>query len=213
MRKFVNVFVSCFLFASVAQAQNALSANRLVQKAIAHERQLLKATLAAKPLVETYLQFSANADAAPDADRYSLSELALGGLNEDLYGTGSKPGLMAMSMEIAKSVVRGDPERIDPAAFVDMLTPDPTGFSTKNYRFKSVRTSFIGSRRVAAFDVVPLKSRHDRGRFDGRICIDLHDEVIVRFAGVFESHSAMDRPEFLHFDSWRKKSSDGEWRP
>ncbi len=60
----------------------------------------------------------------------------------------------------------------------------------------------------------PRDKRHFEGRFKGRIWIDEEDAVIVRFTGVFESRSFEGRPEYLHFDSWRKKSSSsGAWRP
>ncbi len=201
--------------ASLAFADTQADKDALVKAAIEHERVIVKATNAGRPLIETYFQFFNSPDTPPVSDSYILSELAPNKmLDEDKYATPEKRSLMKLALGEAKTVVRGNPDKFMSENFADMVSPDARGFNTDNYSFKYVSTVFIGSRRVQAFDVAPQDKKHVDGRFEGRIWIDQQDQVIVRFTGVFESHSAETRPEFLHFDSWRKKSSDtGEWRP
>lgn len=201
--------------AGLAFADASADKQALVNTAIEHERAIVKATNSGRPLLETYLQFYTSPDSAPVSDSYLLSELAPNRmLGEDKYLTPQKQSFTKLVLGDAKNVVRGDQERIISASFAEMLCPDAKGFNNSSYTFKFVGGGFIGSRRVQAFDVAPRDKKRTDGRFEGRIWIDLKDAVIVRFTGVFESHSFGDRPQFLHFDSWRKKSSDsGAWRP
>jgi hypothetical protein len=187
----------------------------LVNTAIQREQAIVKATTAGKPLIETYLQFFNSPDSSPISDHYVLSELKRKKvLGEDKYVTPAKFSLTKTIIGQARTVVRRNADRYMYESFVDMISPDLRGFNRGNYNFHYVRTSFISSRRVEGFDVSPRGKKHTNGRFLGRILIDQHDQVIVRFTGVFESHSSEGRPEYLHFDSWRKKSTDtGVWRP
>lgn len=187
--------------------------DQLVERAIAHERTILKGTIAAKPLVETYLQFSKTEGAAPVNDLYSLAELRLGGLNETQYQTPTETSLYHRIFGIITSTVRGTPEKITDPAFADMLTPDAKSFNAKTYRFTFVRNQFLGSRLMAVYNVMPARHGKDQGRFMGRIWIDRTDAVIARFTGVFMGSRIDGRPRYLHFDSWRMVSDKGVWRP
>ncbi len=200
---------------SLVLADGAADNQILVNAAIEHEHAVVRATNAGQPLLETYLQFSNSVDAPPVSDKYILSELASARmLSESRYITQQRVSQSKLVFGTAKTVIRGIPNRILSENFADMVSPDARGFNTNNYVFHFVRSAFIGSRRVQAFDVSPRDKKHFEGRFSGRIWIDQQDAVIVRFTGVFESHSSEGRPEYLHFDSWRKKSSDsGAWRP
>jgi hypothetical protein len=200
--------------ATLAFADGAADKQALVNSAIEHEHAIVKATNAGKPLLETYLQFYNSFDSPPGSDNYLLSELTPSKMfTEDSYIDPPRVSFEKMTFGLAKSVVHGNPDKIVAAAFADMLSPDSKGFNTSNYGFRYVGTGFLGSRRVSSFDVYPRDQKHSIGRFNGRIWIDQQDAVIVRFTGVFESHSTKGRPEFLHFDSWRKKSETGTWRP
>ncbi len=200
---------------SLVFADGAADKQTLVNAAIEHEQAIVRATNAGQPLLETYLQFYNSVDAPPVSDKYTLSELASARmLSENRYVTQQKVNLSRLIFDTTKTVFRGIPNRILSENFADMVSPDARGFNTNNYVFHFVRSAFIGSRRVQAFDVSPRDKRHFEGRFKGRIWIDEEDAVIVRFTGVFESRSFEGRPEYLHFDSWRKKSSSsGAWRP
>lgn len=200
---------------SLALAQGSGAERSLVDAAIGHEHAIVKTTIAAHPLVETYLQFYNSPDSAPISDSYSLGELdSPKALREDDYRTPGQHHILELVSDFVKPLLLGTREKILPDTFVDMLSPDAKGFNTRNYRFHFVRPTFIGSRRVEMFDVTPRDKKHITGRFEGRVWIDQQDQTIVRFTGVFESHSANGRPEYLHFDSWRKKSpATGQWRP
>lgn len=189
--------------------------NTLINGAIANEHAIVKATDAGRPLVETYFQFYNSQDSAPVSDRYYLSELSPKRLlGEDPYDTPREGGLSKQALQDVSSVIRGNTEKFLVENFADMISPDARGFNRGNYVFHYVKTSFIGNRRVEAFDVFPRDKKHSDGRFIGRIWVDQRDQVIVRFTGVFESHSSDFRPEYIHFDSWRKKSADtDQWRP
>lgn len=185
----------------------------LVESAVAHEHAILKGTIAAKPLVETYLQFAKTQGAAPTNDLYSLSELSLGGLNEAQYQTPAGDSLYHRVFQIITSTVRATPEKITDPAFADMLTPDAKSFNTTTYRFSFVRNQFLGQRLMAVYNVQPAPHQKDHGRFMGRVWIDRSDAVIARFTGVFMGSRIDGRPRYLHFDSWRMVSDKGVWRP
>lgn len=199
----------------LAYANGTTSHDVLVNSSIQREQAIVKATTAGRPLIETYLQFFNSPDLPPVSDRYTLSELKRSKLlGEDKYVTPAKFSLTKLFLGEARTVVRPNPDRFMSENFVDMISPDLRGLNRSNYTFHYVRTSFISHRRVEGFDVSPRNKKHAEGRFLGRIWIDQQDQVIVRFTGVFESHSSEGRPEFLHFDSWRRKSTDtGDWRP
>lgn len=198
-----------------AFADGTTSHDALVNTTIRREQTIVKTTIAGKPLIETYLQFFNSPDSPPISDRYVLSELKrTKSLGEDKYVTPATFSLTKLILGQARRVVRPNADKFMYENFVDMISPDLRGFNRGNYNFQYVRTSFINSRRVVGFDVKPRSKKHIDGRFLGRIWIDQQDQVIVRFTGVFESHSTEGRPEYLHFDSWRKKSTDtGDWRP
>lgn len=200
---------------SLVFAQGSGPKSPLIDAAIEQEHAIVNATLSGHPLVETYFQFYSSVDSAPVSDRYSLGELeSPKALREDDYRTPRQSSLLDVASGFLEPLVLGYREKFLPENFVDMVSPDAKGFNTRNYRFHFVTAAFIGSRRIEAFDVSPRDKKHITGRFEGRIWIDQQDKIIVRFTGVFESHSAHDRPEYLPFDSWRKKSpATGQWRP
>lgn len=200
----------------VAVAQSpATPQQQLVNEAIVHEHAIVQATNNGMPLVETYLQFYTSFDKPPVADSYSLSELTPSTklFSEDSYTKDRQHKLGKLLFGVGRYAVHPHRDRVLDPAFADMLSPDERGFNRTNYRFKFVCDRFLGGRLVAAFNVFPRNRKHSNGRFLGRIWIDEADAVIVRFTGVFESHSFKKHPQYLHFDSWRERNKDGVWRP
>lgn len=204
--------------ASFVAAQTRSPHQALLNAALAKEPAIVKATIQGSPLVETYFQFYRSPNSAPIRDHYSLSKLTAAKakaklpLGEKQFLTPSRVSLWKRSLHDAKRMAWNTREQLIMPSFVDMISPDVKGFTTKNYTFHYAKTAFLGDRRVVAFDVTPRAKQHHDSHFEGRIWVDQQDKVIIRFTGVFLTHSPKGHPKYLHFDSWRKESK-GQWLP
>ena len=195
----------------------AVNVDPLVAAAAKHERGVLKAAVEGHPLVETYLQYTPKDASAPQKDSYSLGSIEQRKtLSEDAYQRELATKLSGRLLSLAKDIGIGNPEEVDTFAFADMLSPDFTELDGQHYHFEFRRYVFVGARRMALYDVSPASNRKgfQRGRFLGRIWVDQQDAVIARYNGVFIGSSRdKARPDYLHFDSWRKRSAAGTWLP
>jgi hypothetical protein len=97
-----------------------------------------------------------------------------------------------------------------PRGFLQMIYLDTNGFDRQHYKFDYVGREFLGEVRCLVFDLDPL-SKHDKGRFVGRIWVEDQDYHIVRFNGGYSSRS---KPSYyFNFDSWRTNAGKNEWLP
>src|SRR6201987_585042 len=209
--------VLLLIAASGLHAGAAVNVDPLVAAAAKHERSILKAAVEGHPLVETYLQYTPKGSSSPQKDTYSLGSIdQRKTLSEDAYQREVATKLSGRLLSLAKDIGIGNPEEVDTFAFADMLSPDFTELDGQHYHFEFRRYVFVGTRRMALYDVSPVstKKAFQRGRFLGRIWIDQQDAVIARYNGVFIGSSREKaRPDYLHFDSWRRRAAAGSWLP
>jgi hypothetical protein len=212
--KFHHIAKVLGLAAATFQAGATTNSDPLLASAIIHERSVMNATLDSKPIIETYLQYTRKGAKTPDSDGYAIAQVGTGNrLTTVNYNTkASETVWRSIISEVVNSTF-GHTAEVDAAAFTDMVTPDPTDFNDRTYRFQLDRREFLGHRRTTLYDVAPADKRHEKGRFRGRIWVDDQDQVIVRTVGVFIRRSMKNHPEYLHFDSWRKQVAAGRWVP
>jgi hypothetical protein len=181
----------------------------VVDKIVAQERAEVQSLRQYSPIVETYIQIlrpNKELGVVPNGDKYFLgrAELAKGLEIEPLIrGTRTKHNMFGglgslVSMEFL------------PRGFLQMIYLDTNGFDRQHYKFDYVGREFLGEVRCLVFDLDPL-SKHDKGRFVGRIWVEDQDYHIVRFNGGYSSRS---KPSYyFNFDSWRTNAGKNEWLP
>lgn len=187
----------------------ALTADRVVDRALQREQELMKALMRFTPLVETYIQNLApdqDLGAVPTGDKYFLSKLDIKhGLQDNSLLP--VPGFISKAKELLES-----PFKVEylPRGFASMIFIDEKGFGTGNYDFTYVRREFLGQVRCFVFDVKP-KGGSREPRFIGRIWIEDRDFNIVRFNGTYTPSSGSG--SYFHFDSWRENLTQDLWLP
>jgi hypothetical protein len=199
----------------------------LVDKAVEHEKEVIKAIQTRTPLVETYIQ-NTRPDLklyeVPVDDQYILSRVDFGkGFVDKQFN--NRP---AAAQKGAKGFFRGSLAAMtglskalglekfnftySPNGFMQMMFLDPYGFDKNHYVFGFVRREFLGSVRTAVFDVHPKVS--GMGRFFGRVWIEDQDGNVVRFNGTYTAPTQEDSSKYyFHFDSWRMNVQPDIWLP
>jgi hypothetical protein len=191
----------------------------LVDKAAARERLMVKELQKRIPIVQTYIQ-NVKSDpklaSVPAADTYLLSRVDFGKTfqadeyQEKAVKKGLFKGSLGALANLSKAL-RLNTEYV-PAGFMDMMFTDATNFDRQHYDFQYVRNDFLGTIRTQVFDVFP-KPKTGAGRFTGRIWVEDELGTVVRFNGTFTGNANLDRPEYLHFDSWRTNIQPDLWLP
>ena len=193
----------------------------LVDKAIAHEKIIIKNIQQRTPLVETYIQEMKPDEKLwqiPTGDTYMLNRVDFRKTFTDKpyavrseKGHGFFKGSMGAFASIGKAL-HLDKETYNTDGFTQMMFIDPIGFDQQHYVFSYVRREFLGSVRTWEFDVHPKVSGN--GRFYGRVWIEDQDGTVVRFNGTYtESQSEDNNKEYFHFDSWRMNMQPDLWLP
>jgi hypothetical protein len=93
---------------------------------------------------------------------------------------------------------------INPAGFVNMLLPDPTGMDLDIYTWTFRGHEIEGDVQMLVFDLKP-KPGAGLGRFSGTVWVAAQDLQICRFDGGFDSQSQQKRSHYLHFVSVRNR--------
>ena len=201
--------------------------SELVDKAIVHEKEVIKAIQKRTPLVETYIQ-NTRPDLklyeVPVDDQYILSRVDFGKSFYDKpfdnrAAAGEKgvkgffKGSLAAMTGLSKALgLEKFNFTYNPNGFMQMMFLDPTGFDKGHYVFGFVRREFLGTVRTAVFDVHPKVS--GMGRFFGRIWIEDQDGYVVRFNGTYTPPTQEDSSKYyFHFDSWRMNVQPDTWLP
>ncbi len=199
----------------------------LVDKAILHEKEVIKSIQKRTPLVETYIQ-NTRPDLklyeVPVDDQYILSRVDFSKTFYDKAfdarpsqpGKGAKgffKGSLAAMTGLSKALgLEKFQFTYNPNGFMQMMFLDPTGFDKNHYVFGFVRREFLGSVRTAVFDVHPKVS--GMGRFFGRVWIEDQDGYVVRFNGTYTPPTQEDSSKYyFHFDSWRMNVQPDIWLP
>ena len=191
-----------------AAPQQPPKLTEVVDKLVAQEQAEMQSLRQYSPIVETYIQIlrpNKVFGAVPKGDRYFLgrAELAKGVEIEPLINGSAKHNMFGglgslVSMEFL------------PRGFLQMIYLDTNGFDRKHYKFDYVKREFLGEVRCLVFDVDPV-SKHDKGRFVGRIWVEEQDYHIVRFNGGYGGRSMTSY--YFDFDSWRTNAGKGKWLP
>ncbi len=193
--------------------------DRLLDGIVQRENAFLDTLRAHTPMVETYIQETAEnaGDAqAPNKDHYFLGRIKTGdtiGYESLIERTDAPP--KGNSWLPFHSGAKNQPMSFLPRGFGQMAIPDLNGFNRETYSFEYVRREFLGEIRCLVFDVVPLR-RAETGRFLGRIWVEDQDDSIVRFNGTYVPAPAAKgatSERYFHFDSWRVNVGPGEWAP
>jgi hypothetical protein len=196
-------------------------ADRLVDHMVQREKLFLDSIRSRTPLMETYIQETPDAAAAPTKDHYFLGRFRLGETvtYETLVERTDAPAKASSHLLSFRSSAKNQPLTFLPRGFAQMAVIDLHDFNRQTYRFEYVRREFLGEVRCVVFDVAPL-NRAQAGKFVGRIWAEDRDFSIVRFNGTYvpiaSSKGALksDATErFFHFDSWRVNVAPGEWAP
>jgi hypothetical protein len=198
--------------------------NALIDKSIAREKVVIKTVKERAPLVETYIQ-NMKPDPVlgqvPESDQHFLGRVEFKNIiGDDSYAvnkdtsqgtSGSKFGFFKNSVSYITGLGGSLHLNFHEAGFVQMLLMDSNSFDRQHYSFGYVRNDFLGNTPTAVFDVTPI-GKKDRGRFFGRIWIEVRSGNVVRFNGDFAG-SEKDYSEFYHFDSWRTNVQPDLWLP
>jgi hypothetical protein len=201
--------------------------SELVDKAIEHEKQVIKSIQTRTPLVETYIQ-NTRPDLklyeVPVDDQYILSRVDFGKgfVDKQFDNRAASPekgakGFFKGSLAALTGLSRAlGLEKFNftysPNGFMQMMFLDPTGFDKSHYVFSFVRREFLGSVRTAVFDVHPKVA--GMGRFFGRVWIEDQSGNVVRFNGTYTPPTAEDSSKYyFHFDSWRMEVQPDVWLP
>ncbi|MEO8025047.1 MAG: M48 family metalloprotease [Bryobacteraceae bacterium] len=210
----------CFAVSLPGQTQ----VDRLLDRIVAQEHELLTMLGQQSPIVETYIQVQDTGDAAGansfspiSKDLYFLGRMNLTGdvtyqplIDQEETKRSSR---LPWKWEIGKSK-----ELVFlPRGFAQMAVIDAQTFDRKTYQFEYVRREFLGEVRCLVFDVAPL-DRSVRGKFVGRIWVEDADFHVVRFNGIYtdplnERPRSASPEQYFHFDSWRTNVSPGVWMP
>src|SRR5262245_51517950 len=161
----IIVIVATMANVSNASAQTQLSADQILDRIVAQERELNELMSGYTPLVETYIQNlepDRELGTRPKGDRYFLGKLELSkGLarnaffNEKGFAQGLKDNVSSLS------TMKYLPNGFAQMAFVDAQ------FDRSRYNFEFIRREFLGEVRCMVFDVSP-KSKTIVGAFLGR---------------------------------------------
>jgi hypothetical protein len=199
--------------------------NALIDKAIVREKVVIKTVKERAPLVETYIQ-NMKPDPVlvqvPESDQHFLGRVEFNKvIGDSTYRvnkatsegtTGGKLSFFKHSASYLGSLGGSLHLQFQESGFVQMLLMDSNDFDRQHYTFGYVRNDFLGNTPTAVFDVTPISGKKDRGRFFGRIWIEMRNGNVVRFNGDF-SGSEKDYSEFYHFDSWRTNVQPDLWLP
>ncbi len=189
----------------------------LVQKAIAREKETVKAIQSHTPVVQTYIQ-NMRPDpklySVPQSDQYMLGRVDFGKTfnNKEYDVKSSSHGFFKGSFKYVSGLTKSFNISYSPTGFMDMMFLDPVSFDQQHYDFVYVRREFLGSIRTVVFDVRP-KPKTGAGRFFGRIWIEDQDGNIVRFNGTYTANPNDDVTRYYHFDSWRLNVQPDIWLP
>lgn len=196
--------------------------DRLLDKVIANEHQVLKSLSQRTPIVETYLQEdpSSGDEAGKTRDHYFLGRMGL--LDSVNYvsfikRSSSPPALETKTKSrflfFKKTVTTaGASESLSflPEGFAQMAVIDARFFDRKTYKFDYIRREFLGDVRCLVFDLSPFV-KGQPGKFIGRIWVEDQDSFIVRINGTYTPKS--DDDLYFHFDSWRVNPEPRTWIP
>jgi len=200
--------------------------NALIDKAIVREKVVVKTVKERAPIVETYIQ-NMKPDPllgqVPESDQHFLGRVEFSkvigdqtyAVNKDTSegtGNGSKLGFFKHSATFLGGLGGSLHLNFNEAGFVQMLLMDSNNFDRLHYKFGYVRNDFLGNTPTAVFDVTPIQSKKEFGRFFGRIWIETRNGNVVRFNGDFAG-TEEDQKEFYHFDSWRTNVQPDIWLP
>lgn len=191
--------------------------NALVEKAIAQEKETVKAIQKHTPVVQTYIQ-NMRPDpklySVPESDEYLLGRVDFGkGFSNKGYETKSTShGFFKGSFKYVSGLTKAFKLSYSATGFMDMMFLDPFSFDQQHYEFAYVRREFLGSIRTVVFDVRP-KPKTGAGRFFGRIWIDDQGGYIVRFNGSYTGNPNDEVTRYYHFDSWRLNVQPDVWLP
>jgi hypothetical protein len=202
------------------------SQNHLIDKAIAREKEVVKAVKERAPLVETYIQNmrpDKQLGQVPESDQHFLGRVEfskiIGGNTYEVnkatsQGTSSagKLGFFKNSLSFVTNLGSSLHLNFSEAGFVQMLLVDSNDFDRQHYVFSYVRNEFLGATPTAVFDVTPSDGKRATGRFFGRIWVETRGCNVVRFNGNFAG-AEKDTREFYHFDSWRTNVQPDLWLP
>ena len=200
-------FTVLFGLVDSVQAQTA-AIDAIVDKAIAREKETIKALRNYSPMVETYLQHLAlhnQLGTVPSDDRYFLGKLDLKtGINPKSLLP--EPGFASGLRDAFTSFFS---IKYLPEGFSQMMFLDARNFDRTHYAFTYVQREFLGDVRCVVFDVKPKGLQSSM--FQGRIWVEDQDYNLVRFNGTY-GQSSPDKMYF-HFDSWRENLTPGLWFP
>ena len=196
--------------AAPASAQTENLVNRLLDRIVANEQEFLARMKRLQPILETYLQETAesgDAETPPTNDHYMLGRLDLSN------GVGQTPFLASSAFQKRGGLLffrKGGSGVFFPAGFAQMVVMDLDEFNRQTYEFEYVRREFLGDLRCLVFDVAP-KNKKAAGKFIGRVWVEDKDYRVVRFNGTYTSSRSS--AVFFHFDSWRLNVAPGLWVP
>jgi hypothetical protein len=192
---------------SLLRAQEGISFDAAVDRAIANEAVLMDQLRSTRPVAETYIQDmmdDSDFGSVPRADHYYLGRLDLS------HGITRAPYIPDPDARNKLDLFRFFTIRYLPAGFVQMMMIDGPGFNRSNYDFQFARREFLGDIRTLAVTVTP-RPKSGPGRFRGTIWIEDRGFNIVRFNGTYTQSSG--GRMYLHFDSWRVNAADNRWLP
>jgi len=183
--------------------------DRVLDAAIAAERDLAGKLESYRPLVETYIQ-TVKPDPAlgtvPVKDNYFIARLELDAPPAPKQAKKQPKKALSLLEDFHSAVFK-------PEDFARMLILDRGAFGRDVYDFDFLRAEFLGDVRTYVFDVTPKTSKpintYRPGRFTGRIWIEDQGNRIVRYNGIYASELAAN----FHFDSWRMNLAEGLWLP
>lgn len=198
-------------FAAIpAAAQSRDPVSQLIDRIVANEQQFVARLKPLHPILETYLQETADGadpDSPPAADHYMIGRLDLSS------SIGYTPFLASAAFQKRGGFLpfrKGGSSLLSSAGFAQMVVMDLDEFNRETYDFEYLRREFLGDVRCLVFNIAP-KNKKDPGKFIGRIWAEDKEYRVVRFNGTYtlSKTSAV----FFHFDSWRVNVAPGVWAP
>ncbi len=221
----MNMFIWLSVLSLTSLAAEQTPVDRMLDRVIKQERDLLTLLGMHKPIVETYIQVQSPGESTGSAAAATPIEkdvYFLGRMN--LAGEMSYEALLEQESSVKKGgrfnfSKPGKSKEFEflPRGFAQMSIIDSQAFDRKTYRFEYVRREFLGYVRCLVFDVAPLDPSV-RGKFIGRIWVEDVDLHVVRFNGTYtdpvsEKTRSAPPEQYFHFDSWRTNVSAGVWVP
>ncbi|MEQ1884627.1 MAG: M48 family metalloprotease [Bryobacteraceae bacterium] len=195
--------------------------DQLLDRITDHERLFVESMQSRTPLIETYIQETAegaSSDDRPVRDHYFLGRFRLGAeiAYQALVERTDAPPQKASGRSLFRS--SGPKQQalsFLPRGFAQMAVIDLHDFTRTTYTFEFVRREFLGEVRCLVLDVFPV-DRNLPGKFIGRIWVEDRDFAIVRFNGTYVQAPTPKGaiPErYFHFDSWRVNTGGSSWVP